>query len=129
MLFIPARHSFSLQQKIKMLTVSLHNIRIHGKHGLYPEEAVLGNWFEVDVDIKAPTQEGVEWPFIDYSVISKTVHDVFIKPTQLLETLVRRLHQALKEGSPTDAVIRVAIRKMHPPMPGDVGYSQVCYEA
>ena len=111
-----------------MLTVSLHNIRIHGKHGLYPEEAVLGNWFEIDVDINAGVAEGVEWPFIDYTLVNTTVHDIFIKPTQLLETLVRRIHEALKAVAPKGSVIAVAIRKMHPPMPGDVGYAQVRYE-
>ncbi len=112
-----------------MLTVSLHKIRIHGKHGLYPEEAVLGNWFEVDVDIQANTNEGAEWPFIDYTAVNKTVHDLFVNPTQLLETLVRRIHEALKAVAPDGAVIAVTIRKMHPPMPGDVAYAQVRYEA
>jgi dihydroneopterin aldolase len=118
-----------LQQKKEMLTVSLHNIRIHGKHGLFPEEAVLGNWFEVDVDVKASTSEDAEWPFIDYGMINKAVHDIFISPTKLLETLVKKVHTAIKAESPAGAIVRVAIRKMHPPVPGDVGYSQVCYEA
>jgi len=118
-----------LQQKKEMLTVSLHNIRIHGKHGLFPEEAVLGNWFEVDVDVKASTSEEEEWPFIDYGMINKAVHDIFISPTKLLETLVKKVHTAIKAESPAGAIVRVAIRKMHPPVPGDVGYSQVCYEA
>lgn len=111
-----------------MLTVSLHNIRIHGKHGLYPEEAILGNWFEVDVDINANVAADEEWPFIDYTVVNTTVHDIFIKPTQLLETLVRRIYEALRLIAPDGAVIAVAIRKMHPPMPGDVGYTQVRFE-
>lgn len=111
-----------------MLTVSLHHIRIHGKHGLYPEEAILGNWFEVDVDVHAAVTEEAEWPFIDYTAINKTVHEVFVKPTKLLETLVRTIHAALKSLSPEGSVITVAIRKMHPPMPGDVGYAQVRYE-
>lgn len=111
-----------------MLTVSLHHIRIHGKHGLYPEEAILGNWFEVDVDIRAAVAADAEWPFIDYTEVNKTVHEVFVKPTRLLETLVRTIHAALKLLAPDGAVVTVAIRKMHPPMPGDVGYAQVRYE-
>jgi len=113
-----------------MLTVSLHNIRIHGKHGLYPEEAILGNWFEVDVDVKAAVLTTTEkWPFIDYSVINTCVHDIFAKPTHLLETLVQKIHESLKSIAPEGSVVRVAIRKMHPPMPGDVAYAQVCFEA
>ena len=111
-----------------MLTVSLHGIRIHGKHGLYPEEAILGNWFEVDIDVKAPIAFSDKWPFIDYSAINTIVHDIFIKPTQLLETLVQRIHESLKSIAPEGSVVRVAIRKMHPPVPGDVAYAQVCFE-
>lgn len=111
-----------------MLTVSLHNIRIHGKHGLYPEEAILGNWFEVDVDVKVQVTAKDKWPFVDYSVINKKVHDIFGNPTPLLETLVLQIHESLKSMAPEGSVVRVAIRKMHPPMPGDVAYSQVCFE-
>lgn len=111
-----------------MFTVSLHDIRIHGKHGLYPEEAVLGNWFEVDVDICIAVKTAEEWPFIDYTTINGVVHEVFATPTKLLETLVRSIHNNLKAAAPSGAVVKVAIRKMHPPMPGDVGYAQVQFE-
>lgn len=112
-----------------MLTVSLHKIRIHGKHGLYPEEAVLGNWYEVDVDVSVPAVASEEWPFLDYTAINRIVHEVFSKPVPLLETLVRTIYAALKAGLQVEpAKMRITVRKMHPPMPGDVGYAAVCFE-
>jgi len=109
-----------------MLTVSLHGIKIHAPHGLYPEEHVLGNTFEADVDIWLPDVQ--PWPFADYTLIQKTVASAFEQPAQLLETFVLNIYTALKEIIPVAEKIRVAIRKLHPPMHGAVAYAQVCYE-
>lgn len=109
-----------------MLTVSLHGIKIHAPIGLYPEEHILGNAFEIDVDIYLPDAQ--PWPFADYTVIQKTVADIFNQPGQLLETFTYNIHNALKEAFPISEKIRVAVRKLHPPMAGEVAFAQVCYE-
>jgi dihydroneopterin aldolase len=109
-----------------MLTVSLHKIKVHAPIGLYPQENILGNTFEVDVDIWL--DDAQPWPFADYTLIQKTVADIFQQPGQLLETFVFNIHTALKQSIPGSAKVRVAVRKLHPPMPGDVAYAQVCYE-
>jgi 7,8-dihydroneopterin aldolase/epimerase/oxygenase len=110
-----------------MLTVSLHGIKIHAPHGLYPEEHILGNAFEIDVDLWL--NDAQPWPFADYTLVQKTVSGVFQKKGQLLETFVLNIHTALKEHFPIAEKVRVAVRKLHPPMAGDVAYAQVCYEA
>ena len=109
-----------------MLTVSLHGIKIHAPHGLYPEEHILGNSFEVDVDIWLPDAQ--PWPFADYTLIRKIVANTFEQPGQLLETFVANIHTRLLEKFPIAEKIRVVVRKLHPPMPGDVSYAQVVYE-
>ncbi|MES2703383.1 MAG: dihydroneopterin aldolase [Bacteroidota bacterium] len=109
-----------------MLTVSLHGIKLYAPHGLYPQEHILGNSFEVDVDISLPDAQ--PWPFADYTLIQATVANIFNQPGQLLETFVYNIHIALREGFPASEKIKVTVRKLHPPMPGDVAYAQVCYE-
>src|SRR4051812_27190874 len=111
-----------------MLTVSLHNIRIYAPHGLYPQEHILGNAFEVDVDVFIPVAEGQQWPFADYTLINATVVEIFNQPGHLLETFVQHIHTAIKRVFPMADKARVAVRKLHPPMQGDIAYSQVCYE-
>jgi len=110
-----------------MLIVSLHKIKIHAPIGVYKEEKILGNDFEIDVDIALPDTQ--PWPFADYTVIQKTVRRVLQQPGQLLETFVQQIHASLKENFPFSLKIKVTIRKLNPPMPGEVGYAQVCYEA
>ncbi len=109
-----------------MLTVSLHKIKIHAPHGLYPQEHILGNIFEIDVDIWLP--DALPWPYADYTLIQSTVAAVFNQPGQLLETFVLNIYNVLKEQFPLSEKIRVAIRKLNPPMPGEAAWAQVCYE-
>lgn len=109
-----------------MLTVSLHGIKIHAPIGLYPQEKITGNTFETDVDIWLPDQQ--PWPFADYTLVHKIVTNAFQPHVELLEQLVLSIHIALKESFPMAEKIKVAVRKLNPPMEGDIAYSQVCYE-
>jgi dihydroneopterin aldolase len=111
-----------------MLSVSLHGIRLHAPHGLYPQEHVLGNDFEVDVDVFINVTHNQPWPFVDYALIQNIVANVFEQPGQLLETFVHNIYSALKLNIANTEKIKVAVRKLHPPLNGDVRYAQVCFE-
>ncbi len=110
-----------------MLTVSLHGIKLHAPHGLYPQEHVLGNEFEVDVDVTVAAN-AKPWPFVDYTLIHSIVKEVFHREGQLLETFVQNIHSSLKENIAIAEKVKVAVRKLHPPLEGSVSYSQVCFE-
>ncbi len=111
-----------------MLTVSLHCIRISAPHGLYPQEHLIGNSFEIDVDVCMPVTAGAPLPFVDYVMLRDTVAQIFEQEGQLLETFVQQIHTALKTNIPNSDKIKVVVRKLNPPMAGFVQYAQVCYE-
>jgi len=111
-----------------MLTISLHGIQLHAKVGLYPEEKIKGNDFEIDVDVWANTEEGKPFPFYDYAHIHDIVVAVFKKEAELLEQLVQDIHSQLKMAFPEAEKIKVSVRKLRPPLAADVRYSQVCFE-
>lgn len=110
-----------------MLTISLHSICIYAYKGLYPEEKIIGNQFEVDVDIMLHDNNRGE--FVDYTLIRQVVDDVFDKPGDTLETLVFEIHSTLRFKFPVSEQIKVVVRKLNPPMQGRVADAQVCYEA
>jgi 7,8-dihydroneopterin aldolase/epimerase/oxygenase len=112
-----------------MLTVSLHGIKLHAKVGLYPEEKIKGNDFEVDVDIVTSATTSKDFPFLDYTIIHKIVKEAFEQEGELLETFVKNIHSALKEEFFESEKVRVAIRKLNPPLGDEVRYSQVSFEA
>lgn len=111
-----------------MLTVSLHGVKIQAPHGLYPQENIIGNDFEVDVDIHIPVSHKDQWPFVDYALVHGIAKEVFNRPGQLLETFVQHIHTAIKLNVPQAEKVKVAVRKMHPPLEGQVHYAQVMYE-
>src|SRR5262245_29656031 len=110
-----------------MLCVSLHGIKVFAARGMYPEEKIKPNEFETDVDIWLKHEDG-NWPFADYSFIQKIVTTAFEQEGEMIEEFVKRIHTDLKNKYPEAEKIRVSIRKLHPPMPGDVNYAQVSYE-
>jgi dihydroneopterin aldolase len=110
-----------------MLTISLHGIKITALIGMYPEEKVNPNTFETDVDVWVDGNEA-EWPFIDYAIIHDLVAAAFNQPTEMLETLVQHIHSAVKNQFPQASKVRVAVRKLNPPLSHEVKYSQVVYE-
>ncbi len=88
-----------------------------------------GNDFEVDVEVRLPAELKEEWPLVDYARISEIVHTVLKGETvPLLEMLVRDVYERLQEEWPFLGYIRVAIRKMRPPMEGNIGWAQVSFE-
>ncbi|RYZ31340.1 MAG: dihydroneopterin aldolase [Sphingobacteriales bacterium] len=111
-----------------MLTVSLHGIRINAPIGLYPDEKIHGNDFETDVDVYIRVLPADTLPFIDYSIISRIVQDAFLTEGELLETFVLLIHKNLQQQFPHHERIRVAIRKMNPPIGVPAACSQVALE-
>ncbi len=112
-----------------MLSVSLHNIHIHAPVGLYSQEQILHNSFEVDVDVSTNLSIDNEWPLIDYTSLNAIVQHVFLKEEKLLENIVKNIFNAIKAEFPFIQKIKIKVRKLNPPMQGNVGYAQVAFES
>lgn len=106
-----------------MWTISLHQVCINAPIGLYPEEAILANDFEVDVDVRIA--EDLSKRFVDYTILQSIVHQAFAGSEKTLEGLVLQIHQEVFRQFPFATSARIAIRKLHPPIPAVVGYAQV----
>jgi 7,8-dihydroneopterin aldolase/epimerase/oxygenase len=112
-----------------MLSVSLHNIHIHAPVGLYSQEQILHNRFEVDIDVSTDLSIDNEWPLIDYTSLNTIVQHVFLKEEKLLENIVKNIFNAIKAEFPFIQKIKIKVRKLNPPMQGNVGYAQVAFES
>lgn len=111
-----------------MFSVSLHGIAIQAARGVYAEEHVLQNQFEVDVDVFVPVTDISQVSFIDYTIIRKEVSTAFEQPHDLLEHFVNDIYNALKNSFPQAEKIKIVIRKLNPPMSGQAAYAQVSFE-
>lgn len=112
-----------------MLSIHLHNIIFFAHHGIYKEEKILGNEFELNLTIKhSPNRLPVKHleDTVDYITVFELVKKRMAIPTPLLETLVTEIaQQILAQFSLAEAVF-ISIKKLHPPVSqlnGSVGVS------
>ena len=112
-----------------MLSIHLHNLIIFAHHGIYEEEKILGNHFELNITIRhVPQQLPVKHlsDTIDYTAVYELVKKRMAIPTALLETVITEIATEILAQFPLAEEVYIAIRKMHPPiqqMQGSVGVS------
>lgn len=104
--------------------IILRGAQFHGKHGVSPEERVVGGRIIVDVemdfDVEAAGRSDDLADTVSYSAVFRTVrHLVEDTESQLLESLAVCLTDALLETYPVEAVT-VYVRKQPPPIKGIV---------
>ncbi len=110
-----------------MIKIALHQIKFFANHGFYPEEQILGNQFLVDaeVEFKSKTVEDQIANTVNYEKLHQIVAEEMQQPRKLLETLVQEMIEKIKAEFPFLETIKVGIKKLNPPLPGEVKYSLV----
>jgi len=104
------------------LTIEINALRIRAFHGVMPQEAVVGNDFEVTVHVRYPAGSGVDRDdlagTLNYAEACTLIREVMAKRSMLLEHVCGRLQKALLERFPliTGGMVRVA--KLTPPVSG-----------
>lgn len=112
-----------------MLTIHLHNLLFHANHGLYEEEKVLGNDFEVNITIyqKEVSDKIVSInQTIDYSKVYEMVKQRMQIATPLLETLAQEICTSILAEFSLAEKVFFSIKKLNPPITqfqGSVGIS------
>jgi dihydroneopterin aldolase len=103
--------------------IFLRGIVLFGRHGLIPEEAVLGQRFEVDLDCFLDLSAGGRadriGQTIDYAAVYETVrHTVESERFGLIEALAERIAERLFGEFAPLAKVRVEVRKPGAPIRG-----------
>lgn len=100
--------------------VALRGIRVHGRHGVLPQEKALGQWFVVDVVLHLDTREAAAHDdlsrTVHYGVLAEQVAAVMSgEPVDLVETLAQRIADvALASGDV--AAVDVHVHKPSAPV-------------
>ena len=91
-------------------------------HGVYEEERVKGNKFEVDLSIDYAFEDKVGGDelesTIDYAELYEIVKVVMDKPANLLEHLAVSIKDRVKTKFPLTQNVQVTITKFNPPING-----------
>jgi dihydroneopterin aldolase len=113
-----------------MLTIEFNKLRFFGYHGLYEEEAVVGEEFELDIFINY-------WPLatpvkhltdtLDYVSVYGLVKDMMEKREDLLEAVAHNIAQGIIMHYVFVDEVKVIIRKLHPPITNFTGSIGIHY--
>ena len=113
-----------------MMTINLPGLRFYARHGLYAEEKLLPNLFEVSVSIR---YEPMIVPLIqldhavDYEKVFAIISERMQQPADLLETIATEIAAGIRSGFEEVLGGSVTIKKLHVPVKGWFGPVEVSY--
>ncbi len=111
-------------------TVALRDVKCFAYHGFYEEERILGTQFLVTIEVKFKHEGDTEnlQHTVNYEVLNNIILETMRRTQQLLETVVKDMLEQVKAAFPFVFNVTVAIKKLHPPMPGQIDHSFVQLE-
>ncbi|HCI69299.1 MAG: dihydroneopterin aldolase [Bacteroidetes bacterium] len=107
----------------------IKGLRFHGLHGVFEQEKITGNLFEVDLAFTLSLQKAGETDdlteTVDYAKARSFVEEIIkSSPMNLIETISLKIGEALFHEFEPD-LLEVKVRKLNPPMEGETEYSEV----
>lgn len=84
-------------------TIELEKMRFYARHGVFPQERAVGNWFEVSVSLTYEADADMAPDdnlagTINYARVAEIVTHEMSIPSQLLETVALRIRRALLDA-------------------------------
>ena len=112
------------------MTIELKGLRFHATHGMYAEERLVGNEFEVDVTVDYRLSKknitSIEQT-VNYMEIFRIVAEEMKERKPLLENCAIDIGEKLHTQFEEIEGITVSIRKLNPPISGFTGTVGVQY--
>lgn len=112
-----------------MVTIQLKDLLFFSHHGIHEEEKILGNEFEVNVELSFNADDRIDSleQTVDYSSVYAIIKQQMAIPTRLLETLAQHIAQKIHAFDNRILSVTVSIEKMNPPIRGMQGSVGVKY--
>ena len=104
--------------------IEISGIKLYAYHGCLNEEAIIGGFYVVDVIINTDFFEASKSDdlshTIDYVFVNNIVKEEMAIRSKLIEHVGRRIFDRIKKEIQTINNLSVKIRKLSPPINGDV---------
>lgn len=115
------------QDRNYIQTVALKDVKCFAFHGYYPEEQMAGVYFLVDAVVEFSPFGDTEnlQHTVNYEVLNTIILEEMAKTQKMLETVVRNIIDRTLDTYPFVQGATVGIKKLNPPMPGQIGHSFV----
>ncbi|WP_448634352.1 dihydroneopterin aldolase [Pedobacter panaciterrae] len=108
-------------------TVALRDVKCYAFHGYYPEEQLTGIYFSVDVVVTFTPNTDTEnlEHTVNYEILNNIILGEMKNTRKMLETVVKSILDRVVDNYPFIHTAEVGIKKLNPPMPGEIGHSFV----
>jgi len=104
--------------------VHLKSIQVYAYHGCLAEETTIGSRYEVDVKVWANLEKACKTDAledtVDYVLLNAIVKKEMSVAAKLLEQVGHRILTEVFRQAPIVDKIKVSVRKINPPIGGDV---------
>ena len=105
-------------------SIEVSGIKLYAFHGCLEEESLIGGHYIVDVLINTDFSEASKTDeltqTIDYVLVNKIVKEEMAIRSKLIEHVGRRIYDRMKEEISGIISLSVKIRKLSPPINGNV---------
>jgi 7,8-dihydroneopterin aldolase/epimerase/oxygenase len=104
--------------------IEIEGMEFYAYHGHYEEERIVGNRFLLDLKIEADCEIAANSDNIkdalNYQVAYKIIREQMLQKSHLLENIAQRILNALYENMHGIKKATIKVRKMNPPMGGQI---------
>lgn len=104
--------------------IKVENIRVFAYHGCLTEETKIGSDYRVDLEVEANLQKSAKTDkltdTVDYVFLNRIIKDEMAIPSQLLETVAKRILNRIFKEDKMVKKVTVWVSKINPPIGGDV---------
>lgn len=115
--------------KAEEMYIRLDRLKFHARHGVDPQETVVGSYFYIDLKLKVDFGRAAETDDLAYTVsyadVFETVKSEMETPSKLLEHVCGRIVKRIFNDFPTVEEIHIRLGKENPPMGADIFTSGV----
>ncbi|MDR1808831.1 MAG: dihydroneopterin aldolase [Prevotella sp.] len=109
--------------------IVLENMIFYAKHGVFPQETLVGNTFIVNLKIKTdlslPSETDRVEDTVNYAGIVEIVKKEMEQPSKLLEHAAGRIAAGLKRNFRQIEEVEIKLTKQNPPVNAQVEYAGV----
>ncbi len=112
--------------------IEINGLRLFARHGVFEEERINGNTFELTVHLCYPIENAMQSDNVadtlNYAEAIEIIRKEMEIPSRLLEHVVGRIHSALLAAYPAIISGSIKLTKLNPPIPADIDGTAVRIE-
>ena len=104
--------------------IQVNNIKLYAYHGCLEEEAKIGSWYRVAVEVKADLKKSAKTDnlkdTVDYVHLNLIVKEEMAIRSKLLEEVAQRILDRFFKEIPMIKKAKIEVAKINPPIGGNV---------